>query len=191
MVAHTVLLDFTVSSNVIVDVDKCSNLKLAIANVLQEHFDGLKPLTESSIDGSFLVLYTGPKGSLITVRGYTEGLITINIEYYKRDEEEALLDFEVELFTLITSPIILQYLDANFTIFCCFMDYQIQIIGFCIYRIWGHYKVHLVTYELIIYGRNDSIKHHFKSNNEKMFKSIEMVHLRKHIHENFVYLVQW
>ncbi|XP_033318105.1 spermine synthase isoform X2 [Bombus vancouverensis nearcticus] len=94
MVAHTVLLDFTVPSNVIVDVEKRSNLKIAIANVLQEHFDSLKPLTESSIDGSFLVLYTGPKGSLITIRGYTEGLITVNIEYYKRDEEEALLDFE-------------------------------------------------------------------------------------------------
>ncbi|XP_043519263.1 uncharacterized protein LOC122533519 isoform X1 [Frieseomelitta varia] len=94
MVAHTVLLDFTVPSSVIVDVEKRSNLKIAIANVLQEHFDSLKPLTESSIDGSFLVLYTGPKGSLITVRGYTEGLITVNIEYYKRDEEEALLDFE-------------------------------------------------------------------------------------------------
>ncbi|KAF3423807.1 hypothetical protein E2986_05150 [Frieseomelitta varia] len=97
MVAHTVLLDFTVPSSVIVDVEKRSNLKIAIANVLQEHFDSLKPLTESSIDGSFLVLYTGPKGSLITVRGYTEGLITVNIEYYKRDEEEALLDFELQI----------------------------------------------------------------------------------------------
>ena len=118
MVAHTVLLDFTVPSNVIVDVEKRSNLKIAIANVLQEHFDSLKPLTESSIDGSFLVLYTGPKGSLITVRGYTEGLITVNIEYYKRDEEEALLDFEVQSFILIT-VIVLQYLVANFTIFNC------------------------------------------------------------------------
>lgn len=98
MVAHTVLLDFTVSSNVIVDVEKRSNLKLAIANVLGKHFNGLKPLTESNIDGSLLILYTGPKGSLITVRGYTEGLITLNIEYYKRDDEEALLDYEVKSF---------------------------------------------------------------------------------------------
>lgn len=117
MVAHTVLLDFTIPSNVIVDVEKCSNLKLAIANVLQEHFDSLKPLIESSIDGSFLVLYTGPKDSLITVRGYTEGLITINIEYYKRDEEEALFNFEVQSFILII--FVLQYLVANFIIFNC------------------------------------------------------------------------
>lgn len=95
MVAHTVLLDFTVPSNVISDFEKCTNLKLAIANVLREYFDGLKPLTESNIDGSLLVLYTGPKGSLITIRGYTEGLVTLNIEYYKRDDEEALLNFEV------------------------------------------------------------------------------------------------
>ncbi|XP_014467621.1 PREDICTED: spermine synthase isoform X2 [Dinoponera quadriceps] len=94
MVAHTVLLDFTVSGSMIADVEKRSNLKSAISNVLAEHFTGLKPLTESSIDGSLLVLYTGPRGSLITVRGYTEGLITLNIEYYKQDDEEALLTFE-------------------------------------------------------------------------------------------------
>lgn len=99
MVAHTVLLDFTVPSSVIGDIENRSNLKLAIANVLREHFDGVKPLTESNIDGSLLVLYTGPRGSLITVRGYTEGLITINIEYYKRDDEEALLNFEVQSLT--------------------------------------------------------------------------------------------
>ncbi|XP_015591721.1 spermine synthase isoform X2 [Cephus cinctus] len=94
MVAHTVLLDFTVSVNVIADVEKRSNLKSTIANVLAEHFNGLKPLTESNIDGSLLVLYTGPKGSLITVRGYIEGLVTVNVEYYKRDDEDALLTFE-------------------------------------------------------------------------------------------------
>ncbi|XP_077270472.1 spermine synthase isoform X3 [Temnothorax americanus] len=94
MVAHTVLLDFTVSSSVIADMEKRSGLKSAIANVLAEHFTGLKPLTESNIDGSLLVLYTGPRGSLITVRGYTEGLITLNIEYYKQDDQEALLTFE-------------------------------------------------------------------------------------------------
>ncbi|CAL1689449.1 unnamed protein product [Lasius platythorax] len=94
MVAHTVLLDFTVSSSVIADMEKRSGLKSAIGNVLAEHFIGLKPLTESNIDGSLLVLYTGPRGSLITVRGYTEGLITLNIEYYKQDDQEALLTFE-------------------------------------------------------------------------------------------------
>ncbi|XP_076221299.1 spermine synthase isoform X2 [Nomia melanderi] len=94
MVAHTVLLDFTVPSSVIADIEKRSNLKVAIANVLKEHFDGLKPLTEPNLNGSLLVLYEGPRGSLITVRGYTEGLITVNIEYYKKDDEEALLNFE-------------------------------------------------------------------------------------------------
>lgn len=101
MVAHTVLLDFTVSSSMIADIEKRSNLKSTIANVLAEHFTGLKPLTESNIDGSLLVLYTGPRGSLITVRGYTEGLVTLNIEYYKQDDEEALLTFEVGCSKLI------------------------------------------------------------------------------------------
>lgn len=97
MVAHTVLLDFTVSPNVMSDVDKRSNLKLSIINVLRDHFVGLKLLTETSIDGSFILLYSGPKASLITIRGFPEGLITVNIEYYKPEDEEALMTFEVNL----------------------------------------------------------------------------------------------
>ena len=95
MVAHTVLLDFTVSANVLTDLDERSSLKSNIANVLGDHFNGLKTLTEFNIDGSLVILYTGPKGSLITVRGYPEGLVTVNIEYYKSDDEDALLTFEV------------------------------------------------------------------------------------------------
>lgn len=95
MVAHTVLLDFTVSSSVIADMERRTDLKLAIENVLAEYFIGFELLTESNIDGNLLVLYTGPRGSLITVRGYSEGLVTLNIEYYKQDDQEALLTFEV------------------------------------------------------------------------------------------------
>ncbi|XP_012260198.1 spermine synthase isoform X2 [Athalia rosae] len=94
MVAHTVLLDFTVSSNMVSDVEKRSNLKSTIAHTLREHIDNLKPLTETNIEGSLLLLYTGAKGSLITVRAYPKGLITVNIEYFKEDNEEALFKFE-------------------------------------------------------------------------------------------------
>ncbi|XP_011312664.1 spermine synthase isoform X2 [Fopius arisanus] len=94
MVAHTVLLDFTVSSNVIADIDKRSGLKSLITRVLSDHFNGLHAMTESTIGDSFFVLYTGPRGSLITVRGYAEGLVTVNIEYYKGDNEDALMTFK-------------------------------------------------------------------------------------------------
>ncbi|XP_046625326.1 spermine synthase isoform X2 [Neodiprion virginianus] len=94
MVVHTVLLDFTVSSNVISDVEKRSNLKTTISNVLGEHIGSLKPLTEMNIDESLLLLYTGVRGTLITVRAYPKGLVTVNIEYYKGDNEESLLNFE-------------------------------------------------------------------------------------------------
>ncbi|XP_046752505.1 spermine synthase [Diprion similis] len=94
MEVHTVLLDFTVSSNVISDVEKRSNLKTTISNVLGEHIGSLKPLTEMNIDEGLLLLYTGVRGTLITVRAYPKGLVTVNIEYYKGDNEEALLNFE-------------------------------------------------------------------------------------------------
>ncbi|XP_044008280.1 spermine synthase isoform X2 [Aphidius gifuensis] len=94
MVAHTVLLDFTVSPNVIIDVEKRSNLKSSIVNVLNDNFVGLKKLTETSVDDGFIVLYNGPKNSLITVRGYPQGLVTLNIEYYKQEDDDALMTFE-------------------------------------------------------------------------------------------------
>ncbi|KAL7305890.1 spermine synthase isoform X2 [Trichogramma pretiosum] len=94
MVAHTVLLDFTVPSSQVMDVEKRANLKANITNVLEEYFVGLKNLTESNVNGSLLILFTGPKGSLITVRAYPEGLVTVNIEYYKQDDEDAILDFK-------------------------------------------------------------------------------------------------
>lgn len=95
MVAHTILLDFTVASNQILDVEKRTNLKINITNALKEHFVGLKHLTESNIDGSLFIVYTGPRGSLITVRGYVEGLVTVNVEYFQQDDEETILPFEV------------------------------------------------------------------------------------------------
>ncbi|XP_012272731.1 spermine synthase [Orussus abietinus] len=94
MVAHTVLLDFTIPDNIIIDPEKRSNLKSTIANVLCEYLVGLKLLMESNLDGSWIVLYTGPRDSLVTIRGYTEGLVTLNIEYFKRDDEAPLLTFE-------------------------------------------------------------------------------------------------
>ncbi|KAJ8679979.1 hypothetical protein QAD02_015766 [Eretmocerus hayati] len=94
MVAHTVLLDFTVPSSQILDAEKRSNLKSNITNVLKEYFVGLKHLTECNVDGSLVILFSGPRGSLITVRGYSEGLVTLNIEYFKQDDEEALVSFE-------------------------------------------------------------------------------------------------
>lgn len=77
-------------------------MKANITNVLKEHFIGLKHLTESSVDGNLLILFTGPRSSIITVRGYPEGLVTINIEYFKQDDDEALLSFEVIFFQLKT-----------------------------------------------------------------------------------------
>ncbi|XP_014214939.1 spermine synthase isoform X1 [Copidosoma floridanum] len=94
MVAHTVLLDFTVPANQIKDTEKRTNLKSNITNVLKEHFNGLKYLNEHFVDEGLLVLFTGPRNSLITVRGYSEGLVTVNIEYFMQEGDDALLSYD-------------------------------------------------------------------------------------------------
>jgi hypothetical protein len=44
---------------------------------------------------SFIVLLTGDRGTHITLRGFPQGIVTCNTEYYKEDEEKPLLLFEV------------------------------------------------------------------------------------------------
>jgi hypothetical protein len=63
--------------------------------VLADYLPGLKRQQMFSFAGSFIVLLTGDKGTLVTLRGFPQGLVTCNIEYYREDEEKPLLLFEV------------------------------------------------------------------------------------------------
>jgi spermine synthase len=63
--------------------------------VLANYVPGLKRQQTLSFAGSFIVLLTGDRGTHVTFRGFPQGLLTCNIEYYKEDEEKPLLLFEV------------------------------------------------------------------------------------------------
>jgi spermine synthase len=63
--------------------------------VLANYIPGLKRQQTVSFAGSFIVLLTGDRGTHVTLRGFPQGLVTCNIEYFKEDEEKPLLLFEV------------------------------------------------------------------------------------------------
>jgi hypothetical protein len=63
--------------------------------VLSSYVPGLKRQHTFNFAGSFIVLLTGDRGTHVTLRGFPQGIVTCNIEYYKEDEDKPLFLFEV------------------------------------------------------------------------------------------------
>ncbi|XP_060533638.1 spermine synthase isoform X2 [Cylas formicarius] len=93
MAVNTILLDFSVDPNVV--KNNSSVLSTNIENVLRDFLSGLKTVSCFSLDGSSVKIYTAEPGILLNLRIYTSGLVTVNIDYFKGDKQEAILSFEL------------------------------------------------------------------------------------------------
>ncbi|KAK9892484.1 hypothetical protein WA026_020474 [Henosepilachna vigintioctopunctata] len=88
------ILDFSVNS---VEVEKeiqKPSLSLIIKNVLGEYLTNLKEVHRFNTNEGVLNTYISESGAVIHLRFYKNGLITLNIEYYKEEQKEPLLSFE-------------------------------------------------------------------------------------------------
>ncbi|XP_018321679.1 spermine synthase isoform X1 [Agrilus planipennis] len=94
MAAHTVLLDFTVDSNQTKNESQKSSISTTIENILRDYLSELKQVSTVPFDDSICKLYTSESNVLITIRIFKNGLVTLNIEYYKPDNKEPLFSFE-------------------------------------------------------------------------------------------------
>lgn len=90
-----VLLDFSVLSENISDSTKWNSLKLRIVEELKNMFQPVDFINEFNDKTSFFVLLTGPSASIITLRGYANGTITLNFEFCKKDNQDDLLTYKV------------------------------------------------------------------------------------------------
>lgn len=100
MSVHTIMMDFSIDPNRVLDSKGQKSVYDRIIEKLNEHFDKLTFLNEVKIDGGSLKLYSSVRGSVFYIRIYERGLITINLEYYKVENEEPLITFDVSLFLL-------------------------------------------------------------------------------------------
>ncbi|XP_054261028.1 spermine synthase-like isoform X2 [Macrosteles quadrilineatus] len=92
MAVNTILLDLTVDPQKIVEKN---GLKSAVQDVLSKFIPELKEVYTSDFQGGgTLYTFTAVRDSFITVRAFTKGVISINIEYYREDSDEPLLSFE-------------------------------------------------------------------------------------------------
>jgi len=60
---------------------------------------------ELSPIGDNVAIYSGPRASIINIRAYSNGLITVNVDYYLGDGEKPLLTLEVNNSMLLPSMI--------------------------------------------------------------------------------------
>lgn len=94
MSANSVLLDFSLDPTRISDEVSRKDIVKLCKEHLEKYLDSLKitydMLTE---DGYLCVLSSGP--IITTIRFFNQGLITINIEYYRAECEAPKISFEV------------------------------------------------------------------------------------------------
>jgi len=113
MSVQTILLDFSIEPDRIGDDCARKTLLKQIKEILEKYFPQLKFAYDILTDDGYLVMYTETNGLTITVRFFHQGLIILNIEYYKIDCEPQRISFEVRIFKFIK----MYYLKENLIYF--------------------------------------------------------------------------
>ncbi|KAK5647159.1 hypothetical protein RI129_002051 [Pyrocoelia pectoralis] len=94
MSVYTLLLDFSVDPKNVKNESHLSLLSSNIENILRDYIRNLKLITTLSVAGGSLNMYSGDMGSIITLRIFSNGTITLNIEYLKGDDQDYILTLE-------------------------------------------------------------------------------------------------
>lgn len=97
MAVNTILLDFSVDPAQVQSDNQISILLTKIENILRDYLTNIKLINNFTVDGSTIKVFTSDLGTLTTLRIYNHGLITINIEYFKGDNQEPVISFEVRI----------------------------------------------------------------------------------------------
>lgn len=98
MAVNTLLLDFSVQPSDLKNENDMSTVALKVENVLRDYLTNLKPVDSFAVDGGLFKLYTSDRGVVTSVRVYDSGLVTVNVEYFKGEGQEAILDYKVSFF---------------------------------------------------------------------------------------------
>lgn len=94
MSVHTVLLDFSLDpSRVNTDVESKIVVK-SILESLKKYFAEPVLIFETTCGDGYLALFKDGN-TIISIRCFHHGLITLNIEYFKKDSEEGKISFDV------------------------------------------------------------------------------------------------
>lgn len=94
MSVHTVLLDFSLDpTRVNSDIESKIVVK-SIVESLKKYFAEPVLIFETTCGNGYLSLFKD-SDTIISIRCFHQGLITINIEYFKKDNEDGKISFDV------------------------------------------------------------------------------------------------
>lgn len=96
MAANTVLLDFSIEPTRIADELSRKDMTKVIKENLEKYFGNLKIIYDMLVDDGYMCILNDNAATIFTVRFFNEGLITINIEYWKKESDEQRISFEVK-----------------------------------------------------------------------------------------------
>ncbi|CAG4976777.1 unnamed protein product [Colias eurytheme] len=94
MSVQTVLLDFSLDPARVADESGQKTVFDQLEEVLKEYLPNLILAADIKVDGGSLKILTGKKGVTVSTRLFDRGLVTVNIEYYKEDNEDPLINFK-------------------------------------------------------------------------------------------------
>lgn len=100
MAVNTILLDFAVDKDTVADRHKRELALMNIESALNEFVRNTVKKNFMEMPGGFLQVLTADRGVFITVRGFVQGLISINVEYFKEESEPPLFNYEVRCHTV-------------------------------------------------------------------------------------------
>lgn len=95
MAANTVLLDFSIEPSRIADEASRKDMLKVIKENLEKYFGNLKIIYDMLVDDGYLCILSDTAATIFTIRFFNEGLITINIEYWKKEDDSQRISFEV------------------------------------------------------------------------------------------------
>lgn len=101
MSANTVLLDFSIEPSRINDELSRKDIIKVIKENLEKYFGNLKMIYDMLVDDGYMCIFNDSSATILNVRFFNEGLITINIEYFKKEGDNQRISFEVNFFLLI------------------------------------------------------------------------------------------
>lgn len=95
MAANSVLLDFSIEPVRITDENSRKSIVKVIKENVEKYFGNLKIVYDMLVDDGYLCILSDNTGVIFTFRFFNEGLITINIEYFKKESDPQKISFEV------------------------------------------------------------------------------------------------
>lgn len=95
MAANSVLLDFSIEPSRITDELSRKDIVKVIKENVEKYFGNLKIVYDMLVDDGYLCILSDNTGVIFSLRFFNEGLITINIEYFKKEADPQKISFEV------------------------------------------------------------------------------------------------